>query len=286
MSVIVSSTSWSPGFLDAPSSTGLGSLGYTIPVGSSAQLQPLPWDNMNQIRIVFSENVNVQQNSLTLSGTSVNNYAFSSFSYNATTFTATWTLAAPLGADRLRLDLHATGAAAITDAHGKSLDGEWSDAVSTYPSGNGISGGDFLFDFNVLPGDIDGNGVVNGVDINLLVGNFKRVSGGLAGDLNGDGIVNGLDLNALASAWITMLPGGVSGTGSSVALAATVALARQQLSVVDDTAANALAAAQDLTATRTSARSILSSAGDHDDDMMHTLAVNRLTSLQHSRHRG
>jgi Dockerin type I domain len=220
-SVIVDGESWSSGFLDAPKSSGFGSLGYAIPVGSVAQLQPLPWVNVNQVRIAFNENVNIQQSSLTLSGVSLSYYTFSSFNYNATTFTATWTLTAPIGADRLHIDLHASGAAAVTDAHGQSLDGEWNNSVSSYPSGNGSSGGDFLFDFNVLPGDANGDGVVNGLDINLFAGNFNQVGGGLAADVNGDGIVNGLDLNLIAAAWESMLPGGGSGMGTNVALAAT-----------------------------------------------------------------
>ncbi|HEY1603597.1 MAG TPA: hypothetical protein VGG64_28610, partial [Pirellulales bacterium] len=219
-SVIVDGTSWSPDFLNALKSSGLGSLGYTVPVGSSAQLQTLPWNGLNQIRIVFNENVNVQQNSLVLSGVNVGNYSFSSFSYDAATFTATWTLTAPIRADRLVVDLHSSGAGAITDSRGQSLDGEWNNAVSQYPSGNGVAGGDFLFDIDVLPGDANGDGVVNGLDINLAGSDFMQTGSGLAADFNGDATVNGLDVNTVASAWLSTLPASVNGVGHGVVLAA------------------------------------------------------------------
>jgi hypothetical protein len=43
----------------------------------------------------------------------------------------------------------------------KSLDGDWTNGTSNYPSGNGTAGGDFNFVFNVLPGDGNGDGIIN-----------------------------------------------------------------------------------------------------------------------------
>lgn len=51
----------------------------------------------------------------------------------------------------------------------------------------------------VAPGDLNGDGAVNGVDLTALLAAWGS-SGGSA-DINGDGSVNGLDLTALLAAW-------------------------------------------------------------------------------------
>ena len=50
-------------------------------------------------------------------------------------------------------------------------------------------------------GDIDGNGVVNGGDLGLVLGDWGPCPKGCAGDINGDGVVNGADLGLLLGAW-------------------------------------------------------------------------------------
>ena len=161
--VLVSSTNWNPTFLSYLASLGSQNVGgYSIPVGSGSQLLSLPWGNINQIKVVFSENVVVDQSDLLLSGVNTTAYNVSggTFSYDPTTFTATWTLPQAIGPDKLLLQLNADGSDPIEDSAGNRLDGEWTNPTSTtqsssstYPSGNGTAGGDFLFRFNVLPGD-------------------------------------------------------------------------------------------------------------------------------------
>jgi hypothetical protein len=221
--VLVDGTAWTPTYLASLQAGSLGTGGYSIPVGSSSQLKDLYWNNLNQIQVVFSQNVNVQQASLLLTG--VKNYAFSNFTYNPTTFTATWTLATTITADKLHIDLQSTGAAAVTSATGSTpLDGEWTNGVSSYPSGNGTSGGDFNFSFNVLPADVNQDGVVNGLDINSIASHWLQHS--ILGDVNGDNVVNGLDINSIASSWLATLPaGGGSGSGSASSLVAASAIA-------------------------------------------------------------
>src|SRR5262249_33844512 len=153
-SVQVDGTGWSPSFLGALQSFGEGDgTGYAIPVGAAAQLAPLPWTNINQIQIAFNEEVNIQPQSLTLSGVNVANYALSVSKSPPPTRPATWTLSSAISTDRLSLDLHSTGPYAVTDSRGKPLDGEWTNGTSSYLSGNGVVGGDFNFAFHVLPGD-------------------------------------------------------------------------------------------------------------------------------------
>jgi hypothetical protein len=220
--VSVDGSTWAPTFQSALQNAGLGATGYQIPVGSAAQLQALPWNSLNQIQITFNENVNVSENSLVVTGVSAGQYAFNGFSYSNATHTAIWTLGSPIGTDRLTLDLLSTGVNAVTDALGDPLDGEWTDGTSVFPSGNGTPGGDFRFGFNVLPGDTNPDGVVNGLDINQIASHWLTL-GGLAGDINGDGIVNGLDINVIASQWLKTLPaGGGSGSGAGTGDASTL----------------------------------------------------------------
>ena len=67
----VDGTSWATSFKNALQTAGQGNgTGYSIPVGSAVQLKDLGWTGTNQIQIQFNENVNVQQNSLVVTGLS------------------------------------------------------------------------------------------------------------------------------------------------------------------------------------------------------------------------
>jgi hypothetical protein len=211
--VLVDGTNWTSSYLSNLQSNGLGNgAGYAIPVGSAAQLNDLPWTNLNQIQIAFNEDVNVQQASLALTGVNVANYAISGFSYNATTHVATWTLASRIGGDRLHIDLQSTGVAAVTDSVGDALDGEWTNGVSSYPSGNGTAGGDFQFAFNVLPGDGNQDGAINGLDLSNTLGHWLQENPFI--DSNADGTINGLDLSLILGHWLQTNHGGAGGGGS------------------------------------------------------------------------
>ena len=49
--------------------------------------------------------------------------------------------------------------------------------------------------------DLNGDGVVNGADLGILLTAWGSTGSGVTGDLNGDGVVDGADLGALISAW-------------------------------------------------------------------------------------
>jgi hypothetical protein len=102
------------------------------------------------------------------------------FSYNNVDHVATWTLNQDISQpDKLRIDLDGdTGG--VTDTAGILLDGEWTDASDTYPSGNDVPGGDFRFRFNVLPGDADQSGQVRTLDWR----NIRLQLGAVPGDAN------------------------------------------------------------------------------------------------------
>ena len=210
--ILVRSTFWSTNFLSYLNSLSNRNIdGYSIPVGSGSQLVTLPWDNINQIKVTFSENVVVNNADLALSGVNVSQYDifYSSFDYDPNTCTAIWTLPQAIGRDKLLLDLNADGSDPIHDFAGNRLDGDWTNptsttdtGTSTYPSGDGTAGGDFLFRFNVLPGDASGDGTVNASDLAILGEHWKLSSQGWAqGDFNGDGTVNASDLGILGSDW-------------------------------------------------------------------------------------
>ena len=87
-----------------------------------------------------------------------------------------------------------TAAAANSGRYGLG----YADAADT---GNpaGLSAGTIEIKYTLL-GDVDLNGVVNGIDFGILAANFnKGVSRWDQGDFNYDGIVNGIDFGSLAA---------------------------------------------------------------------------------------
>ena len=204
--VYVASSSWTSSFLNNLVSTNQGdaTLGYRLPTGSAAQLADLAWPNLNQLSIQFSENVTLAQAALTLTGLSTT-YPSSTFSYNSTTHTATWTFANPLPADAYQLLLPF---ASVTDADTNPLDGEWTDASSTI-SGNGTLGGDFNFHLNILPGDMNNSGRVDLSDFDIWFTHLQTSTfDPNLGDLNGSGLVDLSDFDI----WFTHLQQTLSST--------------------------------------------------------------------------
>jgi len=217
--VEVASTAWSSGFVSYLNSQGLGDDGYRIPVGSSAQTAPLPWNNLDQIRITFSEDVDVQAADLSLSGIDTTSFTFSEFFYDPQRFIATWTLAAPIAKDRLQIDLDASGIDPIRDLDGNILDGEWTNNVDTFASGDGSAGGDFEFLFNVLPGDVNASGQVTYLDYIYVRQQEGKstVSPGYNAkyDVDGSGLIDATDWqDVLARAWQSLPTGNPAGVGN------------------------------------------------------------------------
>ena len=187
--------------------------GYLIPVGSSAQLNVLPWFNLDRIVVTFNADVNASIASLALKGVNFTNYPIASFSYDAATFTATWVLGQVIQNDRLLIDLDGDGASAVRSVIGNiALDGNWTNSSSTYPSGDGVPADDFKFRFNVLAGDVNNTGTVFGSDV-ILVRNAQFTDPGDAGysifyDVNGSANIFGSDVILVRNAQFTSLPTG------------------------------------------------------------------------------
>ena len=211
--VNVASTLWTTSFLNHLEASGMGTDGYSIPVGSSDQLNALTWLDIDQIRITFSEDVQVQRQDLSISGITNAVYETSDFFYDPATRTASWTLETPIAPDeRIHLDLDGDTAAAVVDLDGNALDGEWTDGVSTYASGNGTAGGDFEFSVNVLRGDVVANNFVDYFDYIYT----RSADGLLAGDpeyyptydIDGNGAINPTDWNKVLENIFATLPTG------------------------------------------------------------------------------
>ena len=65
------------------------------------------------------------------------------------------------------------------------------------------------------PGDVNHDGVVNGLDIALVSSHWLQTGAGAPGDANGDGVVNGLDIALISSHWLQTGPAGAA-AGASV----------------------------------------------------------------------
>jgi hypothetical protein len=203
--VLVSGATWSAAMLSRLEADGLGSGGYRVPIEAGPSFSPLPWTNLNRIAVRFTENVVVTQNDLTVVGMNRPNYVFSGFGYDPATFTATWTVNTPISVDKLRLTLGDS----VTSQSGTPLDG---DVGAAYPSGNGSAGGDFTLRFDVLPGDVSQNRVVDGNDFQAIVQAAQNGAAHAAyrplRDLDGNGAINVLDLHSQLSRQGTTLPAG------------------------------------------------------------------------------
>ena len=221
--VRVGGSAWTAAFLNELRRSGLGAVAGGFSVTAAGQLKTLPWTNVNTVSLRFTENVLVQQGDLAVRGVRVPAYAVSGFAYDPATFTATWTLAAPVApGDKLLLDLDGTTAGAVTDSAGLPLDGEWANGGAgpgQFPSGNGAAGGNFRFRFNVLPGDANRDGVVNTSDFFLVRNSIGKSTANpgpasSAGtysvfyDLNGDAVINTSDLLLARSEIGRSLPAG------------------------------------------------------------------------------
>src|SRR4029079_16143582 len=109
---------------------------------------------------------------------------------------------------------------------GRPLDGEWADGADNFPSGDGAAGGDFAFAFNVLPGDVNGDGSVLADDFSAVKKKFFKdttdpttgdTSYGAFHDVNGEGIILAFELSAVKKRFCNTLPPGEPVTAATAA---------------------------------------------------------------------
>lgn len=133
----------------------------------------LPWANIRRFEVTFSEDVaaGLAGQHLTLLGW--NNVPYHlTFTYDAQTRTGTWSLPQAMGRERAVLRLHN-----MSDGRGNFLGGTWSKVL------------------RVLPGDFDGNGVVNTGDIYGIERLYPATINATTrwADIDGNGLINAAD---------------------------------------------------------------------------------------------
>jgi len=138
----------------------------------------LPFTTIKAIDVVFSDNVAVNMGQLALTGLNVPSYRLTEVSYDPNTHDATWTLPSALGVDHLMM----------------ALEGE------TFAADPTIGVSHFGTSFAVLPGDINGDDVVNAQDMvlarNAMLGTGDPIMLGWA-DIDGSGVVDINDYTAV-----------------------------------------------------------------------------------------
>lgn len=221
--VRVGSSAWSSTFRDYLDVTNRA--GFLVPTGSSAQLNTLPWSNVDRLYIGFSEDV---ANSLQASDFAVS--MTPGFRSNGTqpppvsiagiqvinSRLVEIRLNAPIEPAWIDLKVVSSG---VTDAAGNILDGNWVNGGTNTVSGNGsvtdtspvngVNPNDFSFRMAFLPGDANPvqNLVVNSTDIsrviskqnefyipNIYPGNAASPGYDPKSDLDGNGVINSVDL--------------------------------------------------------------------------------------------
>jgi hypothetical protein len=187
-------STWSPAVISYLETNGLG--GDSGSGGEGTTDSPaLGWSNVYEIKLTFSEDVNVGVNDLTVTGNTVEQYPINGFAYDADSRTAVWQLGQSLQADHVTVTLLDS----VTDMSGSRLDGDR----------NGTPGGHFKFSFSSLPGDVNSDGVVNASDVyETMAGAFNFVGSegfNLAADIDGDGRVTFRDAIAVRNRMGTSL---------------------------------------------------------------------------------
>jgi hypothetical protein len=221
--VYVSGSAWSSKLFNALAAAGVGNatLGFELPTGAGlglgqgGQLGDLSipgWTTLDTISIVFNEPVSgAALSSLALgdsgyksAGLTVSGESNATMTVGAYTNTsvAKFTLSNVMTSNKYYIDLLAAGIYHTGDA-GAQLDGEWATSSSSFAagSGDGAPGGNFIFRFNVLAGDANGDGRVSAAsDVNAVrdqpQGNDSSTNWRY--DINGDGRVSAAsDVNAV-----------------------------------------------------------------------------------------
>ncbi len=167
------------------------------------RLSPTPgrWivDNLGlrEIQIGFTEPVTtpIPTGAITIWTVGAGNVTNFTSSYDVVTYILTVSFASPVRDDRLTVVVDYT----VTDIVGNELDGEIADPLSAVlPSGDGVRGGQAVFRINILQGDANRDGVVDGPDGIIIRDALPSVIGGARfdsrADLNVDGIVNAQDV--------------------------------------------------------------------------------------------
>jgi len=126
--VLVGGSGWSSLFTDHLAATGQGGeAGIAV-----TSTDPLPWSGADQITVVFDGDSNVSEGDITLVGLNSGDVSIEagSFTYDAATNTAVWTLTEPLASDRYQLSMGAAVPDFELEINVLTADGDLSGDVS------------------------------------------------------------------------------------------------------------------------------------------------------------
>ncbi len=185
---------WSGAFRQSLADAMLGDAAWGWSVAASTdQARAAPWTSVDQIHVRFTDDVVVAEAHLNISNAAAN-VIVSGFSYDAATFTATWTLAAPLSAGVWTAAL----VDGVASGSGVLLDGELNESAPRWPSGDGLPGGQFAASMQIASGDANGDGSIDSIDATAIRAALFASAGSerynpLA-DIDANGRVNYVDL--------------------------------------------------------------------------------------------
>ena len=225
--IFLNGSSWSPTFRAELEEEGLGSAQYGFETeGRNAESTEgfrgsvVPWLNVDQISIQFSEDVQVQQDDLVITGVNQTAYGTATFAYDPDSHVAIWTLGTPIRNDIITLELDGTSEAGVTDLAGNPLQGNCSEGGGDGSGGEGEGGNpgrDHCEAIAILTGDATRDGRVNALDLadvrrrlNTRATDSSSGTGNnrysVFSDVNADGVINALDLALVRQRLNTQLP--------------------------------------------------------------------------------
>jgi hypothetical protein len=199
--VYFGSTEWTPDFRAHLASKHSGHAVYGF-----RPSYLMPWVNVNQVTVDFTGfALSVDPDDLRVRGANVSSYPVSSLDFDPVTSVATWTLARPLGADRVIIEVEGDAPNGVRDYDGQFLDED-----------GGGPGGDYVSDvFRVLPGARNLGPEVNRFDFGGARNAHGRSITNVGSspyqydfftDVTGDGVINVLDSTAIRRRMDTYLP--------------------------------------------------------------------------------
>jgi RHS repeat-associated protein len=197
--VIATGSAWLDEFIDAIDGGGINGgngIGYELTPGLT-----IPNIGFDSLYAQFSEPViGFDATSVQLLGVDVSDYSmlpsFLTVTYDSVNMRGIISLPSSISRDKLRLGVSDS----ITDLAMKALDGD----------SNGLAGGVFDFRFNILVGDANNDGSVNGGDLPVFATSFNKTFGSPLynprADWNSSVSVNGGDLPTFSLQFNRSLP--------------------------------------------------------------------------------
>ncbi|MEX0641281.1 MAG: Ig-like domain-containing protein [Pirellulales bacterium] len=179
---MASSSTWGDGFEShADHADGLG---YGAPLSQNETVQ-LAWESIDEIRLQFSGDLPLSIGDLVVRGANQALYPIESLVIDPVMHTAVWRLAQPILADKVLVELTSEGLAESIRLR-----------------------------MNVLPGDVNRDGIVNRADLLSGMRTFLSQRGTAIAarhDINGDGVTNLMDIVNIRNRQGRALPDGEPG---------------------------------------------------------------------------